>query len=210
MFSPDSRLARIMGTAFDILLIGIFWFVCSLPIITIVVSTTAAYYAMAKTVRAGNGYVLKEFFRCFKLNFRQSLIPALSYMLISFILGLDIFYLWNNRGKGNDMLFIILSGIAFLFIAVTIYFPPMLSRFDKKNTKLLSMAALSAFRYLPVTIVCLIVIVLAAIGIWLMPWAVVVIPGIFMFLFTYPMEFVMKHFMEKPKEGQEDIWYYTL
>ena len=210
MFSPDSKFARFMGMAFDILIIGIFWFVCSLPCITIVCATTSAYYTMAKVVRHGEGYLFKEFLHAAKLNFRQTLIPAILYLILLLVLVMDMIYLWNNRGTGNDMMFIILVGISFLFISVTIYYPPMLSRFDKSNFELIRLSAFSAFRFLPITIVCMAGAALTAVGIYLMPWALVVLPGLFLYLITYPMEYVLKKYMAKPEEDSEEAnkWYY--
>ena len=90
MFSPDSRLSRIMGMIFDVLIIGILWFVCSLPVITIVAAATASYYTMAKVVRAGEGYMLSEYVRSFRMNFKQSLIPAIIYVIVMFVLVIDM------------------------------------------------------------------------------------------------------------------------
>lgn len=210
MFSPDSKFARFMGIAFDILIIGILWFICSLPMITLAAATTAAYYTMAKVVRHGEGYLFKEFLHAVKLNIRQSLAPAILYLIVMLVLILDIIYVWNNRGTGNDIMFVILVGISFLFIAATIYYPPMLSRFDKSNLELIRMSAFSAFRFLPITIACMAAAGLVAVGIYLMPWSLVVLPGIYMYLITYPMEYVLKKYMAKPEEGSEeaDKWYY--
>ena len=210
VFSPDGELSRILSVVFDIIIIGIIWFICSLPLITIAASTTAAYYTMAKVVRAGSGYMLREFFHSFRQNLKQALLPGLVYVICFLVLSLDIFYVYNNRSALNDSLFIILSGIAVLIIFATIYFPPMLSRFDKSVKELTFMAFVSAFRFLPITMLCVIVAGLMAAAIWLMPWAVVILPGVYMYLFTYPMEYILKKFMKKPEEGEEDIWYYTL
>ena len=119
-------------------------------------------------------------------------------------------YLWNARSTGNDIMFVILAGITFMFVAVTIYYAPMLSRFDKSTMNLLKMSAISAFRYLPITIGCFAVIIVMLVGIWLMPWMLVVVPGLFMFLFTFPCEFIMKRFMEKPDGDSEEKWYYKI
>ena len=210
MFSPDSTFSRFMSTLLDVLVIGILWFVCSLPLITIAASTTAAYYAMAKVVRHKTGYLFKEYFRSFKANFKQSLVPAFLFLAIVLILIADIIYVWNNRSSVNDGLFIVMVGITFIFLSVIIYFCPFLSRFTKKNFEIFRLSAFSAFRFLPVTISVLAVIIFTVIGIYLMPWAIVVFPGLFMFLLTYPMEFVISKYMKKPEPGspEEDKWYF--
>lgn len=210
MFSPDGNLYKTMSTLFDILMIGILWFLCCLPLITVGAGTTAAYYTMSKVVRFKTGYLFKEFWRSFKTNFKQSLIPTIITQLVIVVLVLDIYYVWNNRSKLNDSLFIILSGVTFLFLACATYFGPFLSRFTKKNFALFKMAAYGAFRFLPITVLILVVFVVMVIGIYLLPWAIVVFPGLFMYLLTYPMEYVMRRFMKRPKEGEPgyDAWYW--
>lgn len=210
MFSPDGNLYKTMSTLFDILMIGILWFLACLPLVTVGAATTAAYYTMAKVVRFKTGYLFREFWQSFRTNFKQSLIPSIITQLVIFVLILDIYYVWNNRSKLNDSLFIILTGVAFLFLACATYFGPFLSRFTKRNMELFKMSAYGAFRYLPITVLILVVFIVMVIGIWLMPWAIVVFPGVFLYLLTFPMEFVMRKFMKRPEKGEPgyDAWYW--
>ncbi|MCR4609565.1 MAG: YesL family protein [Eubacterium sp.] len=210
MFSPDSLFSRFMNTLLDIILIGILWLLCSLPVVTIVASTTAAYYAMAKVVRHKTGYVFKEFFRSFKSNMKQTILPMIIFISVISVIVLDVVYVWNNRSKTNDALFVILVGIAFLFLSCSVYFCPFLSRFTKKNSELFRLSAFSAFRYLPVTAAVIIAIIISGMGLYLMPWMIVFLPGIIFFFLTYPMEYVMRAFMKKPEPGspEEEIWYF--
>ena len=210
MFSPDSTFSRFMNTLFDILMIGILWFILSLPLITIAASTTAAYYAMAKVVRHKTGYLFKEFFRSFKANFKQSFLPSLIFIAVAFIAAVDINYVWNNRSKLNDGLFVIIVGIVFLFLSCSIYFCPFLSRFTKRNGELFRLSAFSAFRFLPVTVLVITGMIALIIMIYLMPWAMITMPGIMFFVLTFPMEYIMKRYMKKPEPGspEEDMWYF--
>ncbi len=209
MFSPDSLFSRFMNTLLDIIVIGLLWLLSSLLIVTIVASTTAAYYAMSKVVRHKTGYVVKEYFRSFKANLKQSVFPVIIFMTVVIVIVLDVIYVWNHRSKTNDALFVILVGIAFLFLSCSVYFCPFLSRFTKKNRELFRLSAFSAFRFLPITVAVLIATLGAVIIIYLMPWMIVFLPGIFLFYLTYPMEYVMSAFMKKPEKGspEEEIWY---
>ena len=55
----------------DILIIGFYFIVCSIPLFTIGASATALYYATNKCIYRGRGYTT-EFFHSFKENFKQS------------------------------------------------------------------------------------------------------------------------------------------
>ena len=165
---------------------------------------------MSKVVRHGEGYLLEEYWHAFKTNFKQSILPDIAFVFIVLVLILDIIYVWLNRSTGNDMIFVVLVGVLACLLMVSIYFAPFLSRFSKSNVELIKLAGFSAFRFLPITVLCLIVALIMIALIWLMPWAVVVLPGVYMYLVTYPMEYVMRKYMAKPEEGSEEAekWYY--
>lgn len=65
----------------DIMLICIYFLVCSLPIVTIGASATALYYATHKCIYKGRGYTL-DFFHSFKDNFKQSTLSWLIFIVI--------------------------------------------------------------------------------------------------------------------------------
>lgn len=210
MFSSDSIFSRFMNKLADILLIGILWLLCSLPLVTIGAAATAAYYAMAKCVRHNAGYVTKEFFYALKTNFKQSL-PMTGLFIVSvLVLGVDFYYVWNNESSLNSALFVILILIAFLILGLPIFLWPVLSRFQKKNMELIKMAGILMSRYLPVTICMLILFLASCIGVYLMPWAVLVIPGVYVYVWSFPMEKIMKKIMPPVDETSEEAqkWYY--
>ncbi len=194
-----------MSTIFDILMIGILWFLTSLPLFTMAASTTAAYYAMSKVVRNHTGYLTREFFRSFKQNFRQSLPLSLINLLVVLIFAVDFVYLWNQEGRLYGILFTILLGICFLYLCVVIYICPLLSRFEEDNLGLIKLAAVSAFHWLPITVGLLVLMGGMLIGIFLLPWSIVVFPGILMYILTYPMEHVMRRFMNE--EAAAGMWF---
>lgn len=210
MFQSDSAFSRFMTIAFDVLFTGVLWIVCCIPLITIGASTTAAYYTMAKSVRHKTGYVHREFFHSFRVNFKQSAIMSIIFFIAVVVLVLDMQYVWSNETKLNSALFIILAGMIFVILCITIVYCPLFSRFQKSNMEMLRMSALIAFKYLPVTIIMIALFTIGCIGIWLMPWAVFIIPGLYLYLLTYPMEYIMRKIMPVPEEGSEEAekWYY--
>lgn len=210
IFAYDSKFARFMNALGDVLLIGLLWLVISIPLFTIGASTTAAYYAMAKCVRYSAGRPWKSFWHSFKTNFLQTLPMTILFDLAVVMLAFDLIYLWGNENATNDAIFIVLLLVVFLAVGLSMYLWPLLSRFDKRNLELMKMSFVVAFRFLPVTIGIMAAFLLGLIGIYLMPWAVLVIPGVFMYGFSFPMEWILHKLMPKPEEGSEEAekWYY--
>jgi uncharacterized membrane protein YesL len=210
LFSNDTKFARFMNTLADVLGIGILWFVCSLPVFTAGASATAAYYAMAKCVRHSEGRPVKEFFHSFRMNFRQTLSMTVLLALAAITLAVDLIYLWGNENKQNDTIFVILVLVAFVLLALIVYLFPLLSRFDKNNLSLIRTGLILTFRYFPLTLFLVAVVFAAAVGMYLMPWAILVIPGVYMYVLTFPMERVLKKLTPPVAEESEEAqkWYY--
>lgn len=210
IFSSDSSFSRFMNLLFEILYVGILWIAGCLPIITAGASTTAAYYAMAKCVRHKTGYIGREYWHSFKENLRQMLVLTLLFVMICGVLAVDLYYVWHVQSKLNNALFVILTLVSFIVAGLTAYACPLLSRFHKKNTELIKTAAYLLFRFLPLTLAILLVFVSACVAVYLMPWAIFVLPGVYLFALSFPMEYVLKKLMPPAEENSEEAqkWYY--
>ena len=210
IFGSDSGFSRFMNLLFDILYVGVLWLVCSLPLITAGASATAAYYAMSKCVRHKTGYIGREFFHSFKANFRQITPLTLLFWLVEGVLVIDLYYVWTNENQLNNALFFVLLFILFVVAGIAIYICPILSRFNKRNMELIRTALYVLFRYLPLTIAMQVVFIVACLGILLMPWAVLFIPGVYLYVLSFPMERILGKMMPPVDEDSEEAqkWYY--
>ena len=90
----NSRFFEGITKATDVLLIGFYFIICSLPVFTIGASTTALYYAIHKCTFKGKGYTT-DFFRSFKSNFKQSTLSWLIFIVLFIVLGGDIYITRN-------------------------------------------------------------------------------------------------------------------
>lgn len=67
----DNKILSIVNTAVDMLILGIFWFVTSIPLVTIGASTTAVYYTVNKCIRNKKSYAYVEYWKAFKSNLKN-------------------------------------------------------------------------------------------------------------------------------------------
>ncbi len=210
IFSTDGAVSKTSDKLVGILFTGLLWIVCSLPLITIGASTTAAYYTMVKTVRKSTGYTSREFFRAFRLNFKDATVISLIYILVAAVLFIDITAFSPNTDEFSNILILVLYMVAFLAAGSFLFIFPFLSRFKFNKKELFRFSMLAMFRHLPTAIANLIMLFVTIIGIYLMPWGIFCFPGFFMFALTFLMERVMKFYMPKPVEGTEEAekWYY--
>ncbi len=199
-----------MNLLFDILYVGILWVLFCIPVVTAGASSTAAYYAMAKCVRHKTGYVGREFLKSFRENFRRLLPLTIAFVCIAAVLALDLWYVWQNENTLNNSIFVVLVFIVFLLTGLAVYVNPLMSRFYLKGMELLKKAGILMFRFLPVTLLIQAAFVLLCVGVWLMPWSIFLLPGIFLYGLSFPMEKILRKLMPPVEEGSEEAqkWYY--
>ena len=131
MFGFGGSFVGTVEKIFDIMALGFLWILCSLPVITIGASTTALYYAMVKSVKNNDGYVTKEFFRSFKLNFIPATILWMILAVMTFIMQLNVGILMKKSSCMVGLFFICFYALVSVYlIIVACYAFPALSRFD--------------------------------------------------------------------------------
>lgn len=200
---------QILNTIVDMVFISILWLVCSLGIITFGASCTAAYYCMVKCVRKHTGYIHKEFFNCFKENFKRSTIITVVYLIIAAIIVIDFMYIFAYITNLSMALFIILVFVSVLVTAFAIFTFPILSRFDNTARRTMKNARSITGRYLYLAIVFVGGLLLAIGGVLAAPVLLLIIPGVYIYLLSYPMEWILHKYMPKAEEGSEEaeMWY---
>lgn len=88
LFNQDNPIMRFLGRAFDMMILNLLFIVCSLPIFTIGASLSALHYTCLKMKDPDEGYVHKNFFKSFKMNFKQGTV----LWLIMLVIGLLLFF----------------------------------------------------------------------------------------------------------------------
>ena len=114
MFNPDNPLMRALGKLADLVILNFLTIICSIPIFTIGASITACYYCTVKITKDEESYIWKDFFKSFKLNFRQSTVIWLINLILISIYGADFLIL--TGGSIVDIstgirVFILLTGV---------------------------------------------------------------------------------------------------
>ena len=209
LFNPDSLYSRVMNRLADIIWLSILFIICSLPIVTIGTSMCAAYYTAVKSIRRGGGYVSKQFFKSFKQNLLQGIIITVIYVVFGCLIINNIM-LVNKNMEEVDILFTgVFAAIGFLLTGVTLICLPILSRFNLTIGKLFKMSITISFKHFLTTLELVFMFAVMIALVWFVPILIVVLPGLMIFVMTYPMERVMKKYMPKVEKGsaEAEIWY---
>lgn len=151
LFNLDGKFFSFMSKVADLIILNIVYCLCCIPVITIGPATTALYYVTLKMVKNEESYIIKSFFKSFKLNFKQG--AAIGLLLLAsggIILG-DIYIMlsWNTKFKFILIIIFIFLLIIWLFINIYIY--PLLATFDNTIKQTFKNSLLMSIRHLPST-----------------------------------------------------------
>lgn len=209
LFSLNGPYARFMNWLWNMIVLSVLWVLCCIPVFTVGAASTAAYYAAAKVVRHHTGQLITEFFASFRSNFRQATGLTVLYGAVFVLLVMECMYLYSDPKVPLALLYVFYFMVV-LVAACMIYLWPCLSRFVKSNFELLRMSAILVFRHLIETVLLLLIFAAMLAGIYLMPWGVLLFPGIAYWLQTFLMEKVLLRYSPKPGEDDPESrkWYY--
>lgn len=130
-FSVDGFLYRFMSTLMNVLLLNICWIVTSIPLVTVGASTVALCDVMLRLTDDEEGYVVKQYFRAFKNNWKQGIPLGILNLVAAYAVYLD-FQLFNAIEDAS--IFILIIGIlsAFYFTIVFLYAYPQVARYENR------------------------------------------------------------------------------
>ncbi|MDF2952213.1 MAG: hypothetical protein K0S18_1796 [Anaerocolumna sp.] len=211
LFSFDNGFFTLLGKLWDVLILGILYIILCIPIITIGPATTALYYATVKVIRRDRGYLIREFFHSFKMNFKNGVIVSILLLLFYIIMYIDRNYARTLGGTLGYLFFAFLNTIIFLLIGMTIYIFPVLSRFQISRKELFKTSFFMAIKHLPTTLLLIIIIGVFAFFCYIFNPFILVTPGAVILLCSFPLERIFKKYIPQPSleaDGNSlDKWY---
>lgn len=213
LFDLDAPIWVWMAEIADIMILSLLWWTCSIPIITAGASTTSLFYVLGKKVRKEPVYVVKDFFKSFKDNFKQS-IPLTIIMIIAWTSSiLYIFMLIEGVLSGDvvdSLKWIFPVSVLFVFetINLSTYLCAVFSRFDMKTSQLLKTTFLLVHKHLLTTFMITGIYILVILLIIRIPLLIVVAPGIIVVGVSFIIQKIFAQYMpadEEQKEAEQEV-----
>lgn len=186
LFDHDSGIMRFLGKVTDLAILNIVTLICCLPIITIGASITAMHYVALRMKRGTEGYVLRNFWKSFKENFKQATIIWLSIALITVISVAGVLIMTGKGGTFNSIVAgVLLAGLlGWIFISLWAY--PLQAKFVNPILSTVRNAFFLSLRYIFKTLYMIIVHLLPVVTM-LAGWRV--FPIVFLFGLSVPAYF---------------------
>lgn len=128
-FSPDSKLYRFMCRLTDVVKLNLMWLLFSLPVVTMGISTIAAYTVTLQMAEDTEGRVAHDFVKAFRANWKQGIPMTFITIICMWAVYLD-FQIYNAV-PDNSMFFLIIGIIAvYVFTFSLLYVYPLLARYE--------------------------------------------------------------------------------
>lgn len=153
IFNLDNPVWNFMGKVADLVILNLLAIVCSIPVFTIGASWTAMYFVTIRMVRKEESYVIRDFFRSFRENFKQAtVIWLISLIAIGVFAGDVIIYRMIPEQIPKALMIAVLV-LAYLVLGTVIYVFPMLSRYHNTIKGTIKNAFLVSVVNIPYTVI---------------------------------------------------------
>lgn len=153
-FRLDGPFYKFGNILYYLIVTNLLWIIFSLPLFTIGASTTALFYVMGKVVRDEDISTFKDYWKSFKMNFKQATVV---WVILAVVFLLIQFNLRNMNLMGNMAVYFRPFQIAVLLemVIITVYIFPLLSRYNLKTKDLFKLSFFLGNRHIFSTISCL-------------------------------------------------------
>jgi len=207
-FDLDAPIWAWLTELADIMLISLYWWICSIPLITIGASTTSLFYVLGKKVRKESVYITRDYFKSFRDNFKQS-IPLSIILIIAWIssilyglLGVESILSGNLTGLMKVM---IPLAIVFIFetIHISLYVCAVFSRFNMKLYAIFTTAFVLVHRHFLTTIIHTVVLCVGVILIMRAPFLILIMPGAVVGVISFFIQPIFTRYIEQQNETVE-------
>lgn len=204
LFNLESPFWRFVGKLADAVVLNIFWVIFSLPIVTIGASTTALYYCTMKVAKDREGSsLLRDFWKSFKLNFKQATILWILCLGLLAFFALDIYFYWGMDSQLSSILCVIFTVFVVILFLTMFYLFPLQAKFYNPIRKTISFALVMLLRYFHFTLLMgLIAAAILLATIYYLPMAIFGM-GLIAFLQSY----ILNHIFQKyaPDEDPDEV-----
>ncbi|MDO5100084.1 MAG: DUF624 domain-containing protein [Eubacteriales bacterium] len=213
IFHMDGPLFRGLNKVADALLLTLLLWVSAVTVVGFGIGLTAAFTVVFKLQDETDHGVFRDFFTGIRRNVKQALLIWLLLAVIGVVLFWDwqlVPYLLDGQLLAIVRYLLMVAGL--LWAMELLYVFPLLARFDNTTGQTMKNALLMSIRYFPYTVGLLALAALPFILLVLVPQSTGMIlffilmlwPGTWVMLHAKVMQHLLKPFMPKQEENEED------
>lgn len=200
-----SRIGSAVSRLIDLIVAGLYWLICSLPVITIGAASTALYYAVVKCVRHERGRLTGVFFSAFRREFQQSTLTWLIYIGYTAVIAADA-YAIGAAGLGG-----VLGILRWVFFLPALLSLPWMfayiSRFSNNIKGSFKFVGWLTLKHLGKSVLLAAVLVAVGVIVYFTPLLLPLLPGAVCMLMSLIIEPVFREYTAEQGGENTDAWY---
>ncbi len=174
---------QFLGKVADLMWLNILTLVCCIPVITVGPALTALHYMALKMARGEECYITRDYFKSFRLNFRQGVVIWLIELAVILLLTGDFLIMRNSAFQFGQPMKVILTVVAVVVLFTFTFTFPVLAKFDNTVMRTIKNSFFIGIMQFPRTILMMILSLVPAALFVLVPQ---IIPVVFLFGFAAP------------------------
>ncbi len=208
-FDLDAPIWGWMNEIADIIILSLLWWICGCGIITIGASTTSVFYVLGKKARKEQTYVVADFFKSFKQNFKQSIPLTIVYVIAAvscFLYGILVVDGILNPERSSMLKFVIplTVVIVFEFWNYSTYLWAVFSRFDMKTKSLCKTSFVMTHKHLLTTLANTLLLGIAVFLILKCPFLIIVAPGLIILGQSFLLQNLFSRYITSNEEASHE------
>ena len=186
LFSMDRPIYRTLEIFSNLVILNLLWILMCLPIITIFPATIAMFGVIRQWIKKEDDRGLtRSFFLLFKQNFRQGLLVGAIILLFGTLVAVNFSLALQLENPLKMMYVVFLSFLSLLYTFTCIYLFPLLVTYKDTWKNLLKNALLLSIIHLPITMICVITVIISTILIVFIPLTFIIVFSLTAYVIYY-------------------------
>ena len=151
----EQHIIRILTHIFDFILLNILWLLTSIPIVTLGAATAALYSVMMSVVEKKEGYIIKDYWKAFCRNFKQSTVVWILLLFLGACLWFDLTLIGVVPGLFRQIGTVVLGAVLIFYFMECIFVFPLIAKFENSTGNMIKNALLIPVSRLPYALMIL-------------------------------------------------------
>ena len=142
MYQEQHIIIRILTHIFDFILLNILWLLTSIPIVTLGTATAALYSVMMSVVEKKEGYIIKDYWKAFCRNFKQSTVVWILLLFLGACLWFDLTLIGVVPGLFRQIGTVVLGAVLIFYFMECIFVFPLIAKFENSTGNMIPVSRL--------------------------------------------------------------------
>ncbi len=156
IFSTEGHFLNALSDLATIVFLNIFTLVCCIPVITAGAAYTSMHFCIMKMVE-GDANILRLFWKQFRVNLKDVTPLWIVTLLFGVFIGFDYWFVFHQTSGTKNILFILLTLFAIVYLALFVWIFPISARFSYSVGAALHNAAILAVAKFPRTLIMMVI-----------------------------------------------------